>query len=290
MTILSFLELLKYIFLGLIQGLTEVLPISSSGHVEIAKAFLQINADEGILFLTLVNLGSLIAIVYHFRKLIISVISETWNFIFFPSLREQSKEGFYYGMKILVAAIPTAIIGLLFKNSIEQFYTQYIMFVVAIGLLITSTLLYIVRNSPNKHVDQNLSFKDSIIIGLVQPFSIFPGLSRSGITTSTGLLRKVSMDTALSFSFMLYIPVSFGSFLIFFFQWILNPTEFNLGFDITNKYQYVYYGFAFLASLIATRLSLKYIFSWFRQGKLIWFSVYTMFLGIFALIFAVITY
>jgi len=283
-------ELLKYIFLGIVQGVTEVLPISSSGHVALSQALLNINADTGILFLILVNLGSLIAIAYYFRTLLARLIVNSFRFIFIKSSRPESKEDFYYALKIVIATIPFGIMGVLFENPLDAFYQQYSLFVVAVGLLITSTFLYIVRFAPQKHVNQHLSFRDAIVIGLIQPFSMIPGLSRSGITTSTGLLRKISMDTALTFSLMLYIPISIGAFFYKLIPWFIDPAHYDIGFDTSNPLLYILYGSAFVFSILATRFSLKYIFKWFRQGKLIYFAVYTLILGLIALASAVISY
>lgn len=288
MTVVTFLiELIKYIFLGFVQGITEVLPISSSGHVTLSQSLLQIG-DDGLLFLILVNLGSLIAIILYFRKMIKRLIVNSWCYLFKKSTRDKTTYDFHYVLKIVIASIPTGVIGFFWFSSIEAFYTSYTLFVVAIGLLITSTFLYIVRYSATRNVTQTLTYKDAIVIGLIQPFSMFPGLSRSGITTSTGLLRKVSMDTSLTFSLMLYIPISIGSFIYYIYKWTVDPSM--IGFDYTNVYQYIYFSFAFIASLIATAFSLKYIFILFRRGKLIYFSIYTMILGMIALIAAVMTY
>lgn len=283
------IELLKYIFLGLVQGLTEVLPISSSGHVALAQLILHIQQPDGILFLILVNTGSLIAVLIHFRKLIKRIVIHTVQYFFAKERHPEMADDFHYGVKIIIASIPTAIVGILFKSMLENLYSDYTLFVVGIGLLITSTILYVVRIAPAQHVTQKLTYRDALVIGVVQPFAILPGLSRSGLTTSTGLLRRVSMDTALSFSLMLYIPISIGSILYYAYQWIQDSSVFTVGFDVTDPKQYVYYTFAFLMSIVATLIALKKIFLWFRKGKLIVFSIYTMVLGIIAIIAAMIT-
>lgn len=287
---MSIVELLKYIFLGLIQGLTEVLPISSSGHVALSQELLQITADEGILFLTLVNIGSLLAILYHFRKIINKLIAESFKYVFGKNKNEEYITSFRYVLLIVVATIPTIILGYTFSKRIDLIYHQYPMFVVGVGLLITATFLYSVRFAPNKHIRQEVSLKDAIIIGLVQPFSIFPGISRSGITTSTGLMRKTSMETSLTFSFMLYIPISIGSLVLFAIRWVSDPQVVHFGLDSSNSFQLFYYLAAFIASFTATKISLKYIFKWFRQGKLVYFAIYTLLLGLIALAIGIITY
>lgn len=278
----SFLELLKYIFLGVIQGITEVLPISSSGHVAIAQTLFSLETDEGMLFLILVNVGSLIAILVHFRKKVWSLIKAVWLYVFRPSTRLENADEFHYGMKILVASIPLGIIGLTLKSTIEDVYDMYKMIVVGLGLLVTATALYVVRNSSYKNGRQDVTYRDAMYIGFGQMFAVLPGLSRSGITTSSGLGRKLSMETVLVFSFMIYIPASLGSSLYYALEIVDDPAK--LGFDPSNFNQYLYYGLALIASLIATRFSLKFIFRLFRAGKLVIFSAYTFVLGMIAFI------
>jgi len=278
----SFLELLKYIFLGVIQGITEVLPISSSGHVAIAQTLFSLETDQGMLFLILVNVGSLIAIVIHFRKKIGIVIRSFLLYVFRPSTRSENADGFHYAMKIVVASIPLGLIGLTLKSTIENVYDMYKMIIVGLGLLVTATALYLVRNSSYKNGRQEVSYRDAMYIGFGQMFAVLPGLSRSGITTSSGLGRKLSMETVLVFSFMIYIPASFGSSLYYALEIVNDPA--NLGFDPSNFNQYLYYGLALLASLVATRFSLKFIFRLFRAGKLVIFSAYTFVLGMIAFV------
>ncbi len=287
---MDWLELLKYLFLGVVQGFTEVLPVSSTGHVAIFQEILNIEADEGLLFLTLVNIGSMIAIIWHFRRFIKHLIKGFFQYIFKPDSREMNKHEFSYVIKIAIATIPATVVGYLFSRKIELLYQKYALIIVGVGLLITSTFLYIVRYAPNKNTRQDLSYKDIIFIGLLQMFSILPGLSRSGVTTASGLKRKLSMDTALSFSFMLYLPLSFGSLLLFVYRWLDAPGSSALGFDATNVYQYIYYFVAFSASILATKLGLKYIFQLFKQGKLVYFAGYTLVIGIIAFIAGVIVY
>ncbi|HAQ57026.1 MAG TPA: hypothetical protein DCR44_06485 [Acholeplasmatales bacterium] len=284
----SFLEFLKYIFLGVIQGITEVLPISSSGHVAIAQTLFSLETDQGMLFLILVNIGSLIAIVIHFRKKVGSLIKSVWLYVFRPSTRLENADEFQYGMKILVASIPLGIVGLTLKATIEDVYDMYKMIIVGLGLLVTATALYLVRNSSYKNGRQDVTYRDAMYIGFGQMFAVVPGLSRSGITTASGLARKLSMETVLIFSFMIYIPASLGSSLYYALEIVNDPS--TLGFNPSDFGQYIYYGIALLASLIATRFSLKFIFRLFRAGKLIYFSVYTFVLGMIAFVAGLLSF
>jgi undecaprenyl-diphosphatase len=197
-------------------------------------------------------------------------------------MREANADDFHYCLKILVASIPLGIVGLSLKVTIESMYDANPMIIVGLGLLVTATCLYLVRNASGVNGRQTVSYKDAMFIGAGQMFAVLPGLSRSGITTSAGLSRKMSMETTLVFSFMIYIPASIGSSLYYAWETIRDPD--TLGFDPANMNQYIYYGLALVASLVATRFSLKFIFRLFRRGKLIYFSLYTFAVGMLALL------
>jgi len=285
MTFQQILEnFLKYILLGIVQGITEVLPISSSGHVTIAQLMMNIDMDEGILFLIVINLGSLVAIVWHFRKMVFRLIKNFVLHIFRPSGRALTKDDFLYCLKIVVASIPIGLTGFFLDDQISSILGEYPLVIVGVGLLVTSTFLFLVRNASYVNGRQSITFRDAMTVGLGQMFAPIPGLSRSGITTSTGLLRKLSMETTLIFSFMLYIPVSLGSVFKYLLDWGASPETFNWGFDPSDGWAYLYYLSATLFSFFATMFSIKYIFVWFRRGKLIIFSIYTFFLGLIALL------
>ncbi|HRY77154.1 MAG TPA: undecaprenyl-diphosphate phosphatase [Candidatus Izemoplasmatales bacterium] len=274
---------LEYIILGIVQGITEVLPISSSGHVTIAQQLMGINTDEGILFLILVNIGSLVAILFHFRKFLARLIKNFLSYLFRPSTRQETKEDWLYGWKVVLASLPIGIVGFFFNHSINLILADYPLVLVGLGLLITGTALYLVRNKSYVNGRQTITFRDAAVIGLGQMFAPIPGLSRSGITTSSGLMRKLSMETVLIFSFMLYIPVSVGSMLKYGIDYLQSPATFSWGFDVNNGWFYAYYVVAAAFSFFATLFSIKYIFIWFRRGKLVLFSIYTLVLGTISL-------
>lgn len=271
---------IKYILLGIIQGLTEVLPISSSGHVTIAQTLLGVDTDSGILFLILINIGSLIAVLIHFRKLLIRLVRNFFLFIFHPVTREVTREDYLYCWKIVIASVPIGLTGFFLNDAINAILNRYPLVVVGIGLLGTGTLLYLVRNASYVNGRQQITFRDAVNIGIGQAFAPLPGFSRSGVTTTSGLMQKLSMETALVFSFMLYIPVSLGSTFKYLLEFLLSPSSFNWGFDPSFGWTYLFYIVATFASFLATVFSLKYIFVWFRRGKLIYFSLYTLALGL----------
>jgi undecaprenyl-diphosphatase len=284
---MSFYELLKYIVMGIVQGITEVLPVSSSGHVTISQQLLGIDLDRGLLFLIIVNSGSLVAIIYHFRAIIKRLIFNFTRYAFYPSTRIATKDDFDYSMAIVVATIPAGVAGLLFTNPIEDLYALYGLIIVGLGLLVTATFLFIVKDSSRRNIRQTVTIKDAVLIGFAQMFAIIPGLSRSGMTTSSGLMRKVSMETALVFSFLLYVPLSIGSFLRYFFFIVSKSDPDVINLFPGDFYHIVYYFAAFIASMFATRYSLKFIFKLFRSGKLVYFSIYCFAVGMIALLVGV---
>lgn len=285
----TLIDLIKYIILGIVQGITEVLPVSSSGHVAIFQLIFGIDTDQGILFLILINVGSLFALLIHFRKTLVRLVRNFFLYIFKKDSREKTEEDYLYCWKIVVASIPAGVAGFGFSGIISDFYTENMLLVVGLGLLLTATLLFLVRDKSFVNGKQTVSFRDAITIGVGQMFAIVPGLSRSGVTTTAGLVRKLSMETSLVFSFMLYIPVSVGSFLKYLVEWAQDPAGFDLGFDAANGLQYLYYLFALIASFAATMFSLKFVFKLFRKGQLIYFSIYTFCLGLLSLAFAVLS-
>lgn len=283
----SILELLKYIFLGIIQGLTEVIPVSSSGHVTIAQEILRVQTDEGLLFLILVNLGSLIALIAHFQKKIGELISGFFRFVFRPSSRETTREPYEYAWKLVVATMPAGIVGFVLMDSIDELYLANRILLVGVGLLVTATILYIVREASFVNGRQTVEWKDAFSIGFAQMFGVLPGWSRNGITTASGLTRKMSMETALVFSLLLSIPLSLGSLVVYGYR-IYQGGAAGLGFDTSNFAQYVYYAFAFLANIAATKFSLKFIFQFFRRGRLVYFSLYLFAVGTIALVVGIV--
>ena len=282
--IMELIELLKYMLLGFIQGITEVLPISSSGHVAIMQEIMNTSFDEGLVFLSLINLGSFLALVIYFRNRLIELIEAFWQYVVKKERDSETINNYQYGMKLIVATLPIAVVGLFFAGTIDQIYQMYPFVMVGFGLLVTSTFLFIVREKPKKYVDTTIDYKTAVMVGILQPLSLLPGLSRSGITTSGGLLKKVSLTTALRFSMLLYIPISFGSVLLFLIYFLQNPDPTVYGFDPTNGVQIIYYFVSFTMSFIATLMGLKYLFKYFERGKLIYFAVYTMVLGTLSLV------
>ena len=186
------LDKLKYIILGIIQGLTEPLPISSSGHLVIFKNLFNLDSLNDLNFEIIVNFASFLAISFIYRKDIIKLIKD--SIIYLKTKNYKYENSFKYILLIILACIPAGILGLLFKDKIDLISTnvKYI----GIALLITSLALFIVRKIDGKKHDNDITYKDSIIIGLFQGIALLPGISRSGSTLTGGLLRNIKKEDA----------------------------------------------------------------------------------------------
>jgi len=276
------IALLKFIFLGLVQGITEVLPISSSGHVELMKALIGLDTNQGLVFLIILNTGSFATFVIIYFKKIMELSKSLVIYLFVSSQRAKHYDNFIYASKILVACIPAGIFGLLLNNMIENFMIVYNLLFVSIGLLTTATVLYFVSGIRFRKGSGHLSWLDILFVGLAQAVAIFPGISRSGMTTSTALKRGSGITAALNFSFMIYIPISFATILLMIFDFTSDDAR------ILTKIDVFYYFFAFVAAMIATFIAYKLIFNIFRSGKLKYFSYYCFGVGFLALLLYVL--
>ncbi len=265
------IEILKYIFLGIIQGLTEPLPISSSGHVFILKQLMDLGSTD-LNFEIIVNFGSLLAILLIYKNDIIKLIKNF--FLYFKTKTEETRQDFKYCWLILLGSIPIGIIGFTCKDLIEDKLNN--VKIIGIAFLITSIFLYMVRNIKGQKSDKNISIIDSLVIGITQVIAVIPGISRSGSTLIGGLFRDLDRETALKYSFMLYIPVSLGTTIL----GIKDLLEINNLHDIILPY-----GLGFIASFIVSFFTLKWFMDVVKKGNLKYFSIYTLLLGIAILIF-----
>lgn len=191
--------IIKVIILGIVQGLTEFLPISSSGHLAILEKYFDIT--EPVVFATFLHFGTFIATVVFFFKPIINIIK---------GLFRKEKESVYYVINIIIGTIPVVIFALLFKTQIEQFFSD--IKIVAIMLGITGLILLLTSIIQKKN--RKINLLSALMIGISQMFATFPGISRSGVTISTGLFSKVSPEESFKFSFLLSLPAVLGANLL----------------------------------------------------------------------------
>ncbi|WP_174612779.1 undecaprenyl-diphosphate phosphatase [Virgibacillus ihumii] len=270
-TITEIWLLIKYLFLGLVQGFTEPIPISSSGHLIILRELFGIEA-EGLSFEILVNFGSLIAVLVIYRKDILRLIQ---NGIRYLTTKDTDAEGdFQFILSLIIATIPTGILGLLLEDYIQSELSTVA--VVGITLLVTGVALWVIRNLRGWKSDSQISFKDAVIVGLAQSVALIPGISRSGATIVAGMLLGMKIETALRFSFMLYIPISLGIGILSFGD-IFGDDNIDI--------LAIPYILAFAASIIATYYSLRWFINIMKRGNLKYFTFYCFIVGILVILF-----
>lgn len=262
---------LKYLILGFVQGATEPIPVSSSGHVIIAKKLLGV-AQEGLSFEILTNAASLMAIAFIYRKDILRLIVNGLAYI--RTRRAEYKADFRFIVYIIIGTVPAMVIGLLFKDWIEEVFSS--VHTVAIALLVTGVALWLIRNLRGRKRDGDLSAKDALLVGLGQSVALIPGISRSGATIISSIAIGMKQDTALRFSFMLYIPVSLGGL-------VLGVSD--IAGDPDRTALFIPYLIAFLTTLIVTYFSMKWLMNIMAKGNLKYFAYYCFIAGILLLIF-----
>jgi len=254
---------LEALLLGLIQGLTEFLPVSSSGHLELGKALLGIEAEKSLAFTVAVHGATVLSTIVVFRKDLWHIIRDLFMF--------QWNESTRFSLKILISMIPVLIVGILFKEEIEGFFTGNVVFVGSM-LIITSVMLastYLIKSNNKK-----IGFIDSFIIGIAQAFAVLPGISRSGATISTGVLLGNKRELITRFSFLMVLIPIIGANL-----------QDSLSGNITGEEGIgivpIAVGFvaAFVSGLLACRWMIKIV----KRGKLIFFAVYCLIIGLIAI-------
>lgn len=270
------MELLKYIFLGILQGISEILPISSSGHLALAQNILQVNQENEGLFAIFLHFASLLALLIFFRKTIWQMIKGTFCYLFKKD--KNAKEDFMLVIYLIIASIPVGIVGVLFEEKVEAIFSNLLF--IGIAFLLTAFILYLV-SFLKEDGEEKITLKSACIVGLAQLIGIFPGISRSGITMSGGKVAKLSNEKAKHFAFLLFIPVALGSFI------------FSLG-DIASltsagSWNLVLYLIAMIVTFIFTYLALLFIFKKFNVKHYKYFAIYMVIIGIFTISYYLIT-
>ncbi|MFV0366745.1 MAG: undecaprenyl-diphosphate phosphatase [Mangrovibacterium sp.] len=259
---------IQALILGIIQGLTEFLPVSSSGHLEIAKALLGVdigNIDDNVAFTVVVHGATVLSTICIFWKEIWKLLQGLFKFAW--------NEETQYIAKIALSMIPIAIVGLFFKDYVEAFFSDGLM-LVGFSLLFTALLLGFTYYAKSK--DKQISFKDAFIIGCAQVVAVLPGISRSGSTIATGLLLGNKKTEVSRFSFLMVLMPIIGENLLS----ILNG---DLAQSSIDAFPLIV-GFiaAFVSGLLACKLMIKIV----NNGKLIYFAVYCFIVGLITIIFA----
>jgi len=192
------MNLIEVLILAIVQGITEWLPISSSGHLAIVQQYFGLNVP--VLFDVILHVGTLLVVIVVFRKDIVKIFRAVARLDF---KTEEGKLALY----IILGSIPTAIIGFLFEETIESFFSN--LTVIGYAFIATGVILYLSKLPKNKN--RLLNYLDALLIGTAQGIALIPGISRSGVTISTGLLRQVKKEKAFQYSFLLFIPAVIGA-------------------------------------------------------------------------------
>jgi len=258
------MEVIDAIILGIIQGLTEFLPVSSSGHLELGKAILGDTSEgkESLLFTVVLHFATALSTVIVFRKDIAEILKGLLKF----QWNEETK----FLTKIMLSTLPAAFVGLFFEEEMEQLFGGKILFV-GVMLIITAVLLWLADKS--KSTNKSVSFKNSAIIGVAQAIAILPGISRSGATIATSVLLGNDKSKAARFSFLMVLPLIFGKIG-------KDVLDGDITTDMGSSSSLV---IGFFAALISGYFACKWMISIVKKSKLVYFSMYCLIVGVVAI-------
>jgi undecaprenyl-diphosphatase len=262
------MDVLDAIILGVIQGFTEFLPVSSSGHLELGKAILGDNSipEESLLFTVILHFATALSTIVVFRKDILEISTSLLQF----SWTEETQ----FVSKIVISMLPAVVVGLLFEEELESFFGGNITFV-GFMLLVTALLLWLADRS--KNTGKPVTFKNAFIIGLAQAIAMLPGISRSGATISSSVLLGNDKSKAARFSFLMVIPLIFGKI-----------AKDLLGGELTTEAtNFTTLGVGFIAAFISGLIACTWMIKLVKKSKLSYFSIYCVVVGLLAIGFGV---
>ena len=258
---------IEALLLGLVQGLTEYLPVSSSGHLAIGSAFVGIGGEEYLTFTIVVHVATVLSTLVILWKEIAWIFRGLFQFQWNTETR--------YVLNIIVSMIPVGIVGLFFKDTVEGIFGSGLL-VVGCMLLVTASLLAFSYYAKPRQ-KESISLKDAFIIGLAQACAVMPGLSRSGSTIATGLLLGNSKATLAQFSFLMVIPPILGEALLDVLK--LMKGESLGGAELPMSALVV----GFLAAFVSGCVACKWMINVVKRGKLIYFAIYCAIAGLVTL-------
>lgn len=257
------MDYIQALILGIIQGLTEFLPVSSSGHLELGKAILGSVPEENLTFTVVLHFATALSTIIVFRKDIIALLKGLFQF--------KNNQEFQFALKIVLSMIPAALVGVLLEDELDAMFNGNVFFV-GCTLILTAGLLLLADKA--KKTDKTLSIKSAVIIGISQAIAILPGISRSGATISTSVLLGVDKEQSARFSFLMVVPLIFGKIA----KDILGG-EISLS---STEAMPMFVGFlaAFFTGLLACTWMIKLV----KNSKLSYFSIYCLIVGLIAII------
>lgn len=258
---------IEALILGLIQGLTEFLPVSSSGHLEIGKVLLNVEVKEDLTFTVLVHFATVLSTITVFfgeiKSLTKGLFAFKWN--------SETK----YVTKILVSMIPVLIVGVLFKDEVESLFSGNLT-LVGVALLVTATLL--ISTQLVKAGTKKIPIPDALLMGIAQAIAVIPGISRAGATISTGLLLKNDRSEVARFSFLMVLIPIIGAALLD----ILSLSSSNGEPGIATGSLLI----GFIAAYISGYLACTWMIRLVKKGNLYWFALYCAVVGVISIAFS----
>ena len=260
------MTVIESIILGAVQGLTEFLPVSSSGHLQIAKAILGVEIEENLVFDVTLHAATVLSTIFilwpEVKRLIMGIFSRKFN-------EEQA-----YVLKIILSMVPIGIIGFAFKDYLNAMLdSPYILTIVGCMLLLTAALLAFAYYARPRQKEQ-ISYRDAFIIGVAQAIAAMPGLSRSGSTIATGIILGNNKGAVAQFSFLMVLVPILG-------EMFLNVVKGELVFGTIGTLPLIC---GFISAFVVGCLACKFMIGIVKRGKLIWFAIYCAAAGVVAII------
>ncbi|MBO6605628.1 undecaprenyl-diphosphate phosphatase [Psychroserpens sp.] len=258
------MDIIDSILLGVVQGLTEFLPVSSSGHLELGKAILGDESipEESLLFTVVLHFATALSTIVVFRKDVWEIIKGVLKFKWNDDLK--------FAAKIAISMVPAAVIGFTYESELAELFGGNIK-MVGFMLIITALLLYLADKAQN--TDKDISFKNAFVIGFAQAIAMLPGISRSGATISTSVLLGNDKTKAARFSFLMVVPLIFGKIA----KDILSG---ELSYDSANMSSL---SIGFIAAFISGILACTWMIRLVKNSKLIYFAIYCLIVGLIAI-------
>jgi undecaprenyl-diphosphatase len=273
------LSILEAIILGIIQGLTEFLPISSTGHLTLAGKLMNLissdHPEQWTAFIAVIQLGTLLAVLVYFWKDLMIIIKDFFHDnVVKPVKFSEQKINSKLGWLIIIGTIPVVIIGLAFKDAIEGALTKNL-YVIAASLIVLALILALAEKVAKfRKGVENITIKDSIIIGIAQALSLIPGSSRSGTTITAGLFVGINREAAARFSFLLSVPAVFASGILQLYEAL----------KFIDQYMAVNIIIATIVSGISGYLAIDFLLKYLKKNTTFIFVFYRITIGIFILI------
>jgi undecaprenyl-diphosphatase len=269
---------IQAIFLGVVQGITEFLPISSTGHLTLAGKLMHLisaeNPEQWTAFMAVIQLGTLMAVIVYFWKELILIINDFFkeNLISRKKIKEQSSNSMM-GWFLIIGTLPVAIIGLVFKNKIEGVFTKNL-YVISISLIVLAIILAIAEKTSKFNREmKSIKWYDALFVGIAQCFALIPGSSRSGTTITGGLFLGFTRETAARFSFLLSIPAVAASGLL----------EFHESLKYLNTQGALNLALGTIAAFIVGYLSIGLLLRFLKKNTTFVFIFYRIIIGILIL-------